>query len=99
MNAMIHGLLEYSRLNTRTKQLEEIDTRQIVDEVIDNLALTIGECQAEIQVGDLPVIMGERSQIMRLFQNLISNALKYHDNTCPITIEINAEKIHDDTLN
>jgi len=72
LRAMIDGVLQYSRLGPDDPR-EEVDTRALVEEVVDLLGPLGG---ARVRVGDLPTVACSRGQIERLFQNLLSNALR-----------------------
>lgn len=77
MSQLIDDLLAYSRVNTRVQPMREIDLNRVVREVLIALQMQIDETGAEIEVGELPVIRGDPSQMRQLFQNLIGNALKF----------------------
>ncbi|WP_019988090.1 PAS domain-containing protein [Rudanella lutea] len=77
MSALIHDLLTYSRLSAQTAPFKPANLNQIVAEVIDDLEANIREKSAHIHVGSLPVVKGDASQFRQLFQNLLSNALKF----------------------
>ena len=77
MDNLIHDLLEYSQAAKGSSEKEEIDLNEKMQGVFEDLELEIQKKQAVIQVSNLPVINGNRRQIQQLFQNLISNALKY----------------------
>lgn len=95
MQRLISDLLEYSRLSTRKKDFEPIDVHSVLGEVIVNLLFKIQETSAIITNEDLPEIYADRSQIVRLFQNLIDNALKYKKNDIIPRIHISSVE-HDD---
>jgi PAS domain S-box-containing protein len=77
MDALIQGLLEYSRVG-RTQQPERIALADVIAEALENLAFAIADADARIIVQpDFPSIVGDRLELMRLFQNLIGNAIKY----------------------
>lgn len=76
MNHMIDDLLEYSRLE-EAQNLEKIDLNDLIEEVKRNLRGLIETSAAEIIYSSLPEIYGSKFQILRLFQNLIDNAIKY----------------------
>lgn len=78
MQQLIEGLLVYSRIDTPDSPRMSLSLREIVKEILSDLAAHIEELQAEIHVGDLPVIHGDTLQIRQLLQNLIGNALKFH---------------------
>ncbi|MBI3444724.1 MAG: PAS domain S-box protein [Magnetospirillum sp.] len=77
LDALILGLLEYSRIG-RDAPHADMDLATAVDDALDNLKLLIADTGASITVApNLPRIAGNRLELMRLFQNLIGNALKY----------------------
>jgi PAS domain S-box-containing protein len=90
MHSLIKGLLDFSRIG-RIRQLEKIDSQQLVAEVIDDLQAAIQEAQAHIQVEPLPVVTGYRIELKLLFQNLVSNALKFRKKEVPAQIGIRAK--------
>ncbi|MBI5163522.1 MAG: hypothetical protein HY985_06435 [Magnetospirillum sp.] len=78
MNAMIGGLLDYSRVGHSGRSTQAVDLGVVVAEALDNLQPTIAECGALVTVADgLPTVAGDDLELMRLFQNLIGNAIKY----------------------
>lgn len=83
MQGLINDLLTYSRVNTRTKPLEETDCRVVLDQVVANLQTAIQESGALVTRGELPVIHADRTHLVMLFQNLIGNAIKFHSNQPP----------------
>ncbi|WP_416838240.1 GAF domain-containing protein [Haloferax sp. DFSO52] len=90
MREMIHGLLAYSRIDTRSNPLEPIDCESVVEGVLSDLQFKIAETNAEVAVRSLPTVTADRVQLEQVFRNLISNALKYRDDDPP-RIEIGAE--------
>ena len=88
MENLIQGLLDYSRVG-RQGQAEDVPLSRIMDEVLANLAGAIVDSQARIHLApDLPVVMGNPLDMMRLFQNLIANALKFQERGQPPQIRI-----------
>ena len=83
LQKLIEDLLEYSRVNTRGDTFVTLDTRSVVDEALGNLSQAVKEASAEISVGYLPAVVGDRSQLVRVFQNLIGNALKFRGEQPP----------------
>lgn len=77
MSVLIDDLLAFSRVFTQQKPYEEIDLAVLMEEVVDDLEIAIGETEAELEIDKLPSISGDAGQMRRLFQNLISNALKF----------------------
>lgn len=91
MQKMINELLAYSRLSTREKELEDVDCQKVMDQVLMNLKVAIEESKAEITNDSLPLLTADYSQLLQLFQNLISNAIKYRSHQDP-KIHISASK-------
>jgi PAS domain S-box-containing protein len=78
MQELINDLLTYSRVGTRPLQLEAVDTTQVVDQVVSDLAASIAETNASVTHESLPIVLGDPIQIRQLFQNLIANGTKFH---------------------
>ena len=93
MNALIQDLLTYARMGVEKEAAVSIPLDQDVESAISQLAGAIEESGAAVTHDPLPTITAERSQILRLFQNLISNAIKYRspDRTCKVHIFAHAE--------
>lgn len=91
LNALIVDLLAYSRVATGPRTIETIASRQAVDQALNNLRTEIDASNASIRVGDLPVVRADLSQLTQVFQNLISNAIKYRSAAAP-EITIDAER-------
>ena len=77
MQQLIRDLLQFSRITTRGKQILPEDSHSALAEAIGNLELDIAEKGAIVTTAELPVVLADRSQLVRLFQNLIGNALKF----------------------
>ncbi|MBI5042859.1 MAG: GHKL domain-containing protein [Nitrospirae bacterium] len=90
MQRLINNLLSYSRINTKGKPFEETDCEEILGHVRANLHVAIEKSGALITNDHLPIVMGDASQLMRLFQNLIDNAVKFSDKEAP-RIHVSAE--------
>jgi len=83
MSNLIKGLLEYSRIGKETL-MTKVNCNAILDEVKADLNLSIKECNAKIEIGDLPSVMGYEIELRILFQNLLSNALKFRGTEPPV---------------
>lgn len=77
MSTLIRDLLSFSRISTQQETVSSVPLRNIIDAVLDDLELRIQETSAVVDVDDLPVVKGDRSQLEQLFQNLLNNALKF----------------------
>jgi PAS domain S-box-containing protein len=92
MKEQIKGLLEYSRISTKESEFKHVNSEFILNQAIDNLQFAIKENNAEITYGPLPVLMCDAGQLQRVFQNLISNAIKFKKEMMPPEIHISAKK-------
>jgi PAS domain S-box-containing protein len=88
---MIRGLLEYSRVHARGGEFAPLELRKIVEAAISDFEWPIEKSHAMVAVEDLPTIPADPNQMHQLFQNLISNALKFHGEE-PCLIRIYAEQ-------
>ena len=91
MRAMINGLLQYSRVDTRGDSLETIDLDAVFEDVSQDLRVKIGEHDAEITAEGLPRVMGDAGQLRQLFQNLLDNAIEYSGDDPP-RVHVSAEQ-------
>ncbi len=77
MQLMIKDLLEYSLVGTKVKDLEPTDSALVIEQALLNLQTAIEESGAEVTYDPLPEVRADASQLTRLFQNLIGNAIKF----------------------
>ena len=78
MQRLIEDLLAYSRVATGGRPFTPVTLNQVLQTVLSDLEPRIKEENATIQLGDLPTIIGDDIQLAQLFQNLISNGIKFH---------------------
>ena len=83
MRNLVSDLLDFSRVETQGKPLEPTDVNEAYCQAIENLRLNIEENDATITADPLPSIQADRDQLVRLFQNLIGNAIKYRGESPP----------------
>jgi PAS domain S-box-containing protein len=93
MQSLLHDLLEYSRVGTRGKPFSLVNCEHIVEQAIANLKIAIEECDASVSYDILPTIMGDEGQLVRLFQNLIGNAIKFRREEAP-QVHISAKRMN-----
>lgn len=91
MKSLINDLLMYSRVGTRGKPFEPVDCNKVVSQSLKNLKLAIDETEAHITHDPLPTVSADADQLIQLFQNLISNAIKFCDKPHP-EIHISAQE-------
>ncbi len=94
---LISSLLDYARVDTEKKDMETVDVKSIVKQVLLDLRSQVEESDLEIACGPLPEIKGEALHLTRLFQNLISNAIKYRSPR-PLKVHISASKENTDWI-
>ncbi len=94
MQQLIDDLLDHSRVGASNKPAQRVDCEWVVRNVTGNLADAIQESDAELRVGPLPTVMADRVELVRLFQNLIGNAIKYRGTARPL-VEVSAERLDD----
>jgi PAS domain S-box-containing protein len=97
MQRLINDLLSYSRVGRRDLEFTAIDCTAVVETVCANLRAAIEESGAVVITDALPVVMGDETQLVQLFQNLLGNAIKFRDEK-PVLIYIGAERCGDDWL-
>jgi signal transduction histidine kinase len=83
LQKLVDDLLTYARAVHSREEKEKRDLRKILDEVLEALGAVIAENGATIRVGEMPMLAVYPSRIGQLFQNLISNALKYRSAEAP----------------
>ena len=91
MQTMINDLLAYSRVGTRGGPFEPADCNGILEQTLSNLKFPLEETGAVITHDPLPVVTADASQLVQVFQNLISNAIKFGGEKTP-EIHISADK-------
>lgn len=93
MKDLIEDLLGYSRLSYTASTLEPVNLGEAIKDVIDDLEVQVQSAGADIKWSELPIIEADKILIRQVFQNIISNALKYSNpdvspqikiNSCPI---------------
>lgn len=77
MRDTINDLLKYSSLEHQAYQFESVDLNHVVSEILDTLKPIVIETQTRFYVGELPKVMGCKTHLHQLLQNLIQNALKF----------------------
>lgn len=78
MQLLIEDLLTFSRVSKNLEAFEKLNMSKLIDEVVDDLDAQVRREDGTVRVGKLPSLNGDRAQIKRLFQNLVSNGLKFH---------------------
>jgi len=95
MRQIILDLLDFSRVGQNFIEPTKLDLIELINEIESLFRKQIEETRAIIEMGELPVIIASESPIRQVFQNLISNALKYGRQAVPVRIKINAVDLSD----
>lgn len=91
MQGLINDLLAFSRIGTRGGAIEATDAGEVVAAVLLDLQRAIESSGATIEVGPLPTVQADATQLRQVFQNLIENAIKFRGEAPPI-VTISAER-------
>ena len=91
MKIMINDLLVYSRVGTKGKPFIPTDAAKVMQDVLNDLELTIQDNDARVTFDPLPVVTADESQMQQLFRNLIGNAVKYRGQDPP-RIHVSAQR-------
>jgi len=94
MQALIEGLLKFSRVETNKNEMKWHCSNKILTDVMKDLQIRVMESNAKVTWGELPFLYVDASQMNIVFQNLIKNGIKYNKNDSP-EITIHAEKEDD----
>jgi|GEM_PF-1357888 PAS domain S-box-containing protein len=88
MQTLINDLLSYSRITTRANPFAQVDLNKVMRDVQEELEHQISRTNGWVEVGNLPVIEADRTQMQQLFRNLISNALKFNRPGVPPHVKV-----------
>lgn len=92
MRQLINDLLGYSRVTTNAKPFEEVSLCEVVEGVKSDLQIQLQEGNGTVEVAALPTLRADPVQMRQLFQNLISNALKFRKPDVDPVISVSAEE-------
>jgi PAS domain S-box-containing protein len=94
MQTLIDDLLAYSRVGTRGEPFIPTSMNSVLSAAIANLEVTIEESHAVVTHDQLPTVLGDESQLIQLFQNLLGNAIKFRGDDAPM-IHVGVEETKD----
>jgi light-regulated signal transduction histidine kinase (bacteriophytochrome) len=95
MQSLIQDLLMFSRVAVKPRPFLPVDLARVTREVLSDLEVRIAETDARVEVGDLPIIDADAVQMRQLLQNLIGNALKFHQKGKPPAVRVYGETADD----
>jgi PAS domain S-box-containing protein len=91
MQTMIRDVLAYSRVESRSRPFAPTAFLGVFNDAVALLESSIHDVGGHVACGTLPVVMGDRSQLVQLIQNLIGNGLKYHGDKAP-SVHVSAKR-------
>jgi PAS domain S-box-containing protein len=95
MHTLINDLLAYARVGTRGEPFMPTSINSVLSKAIANLDVAIEESHAVVTHDQLPTVLGDESQLIQLFQNLLGNAIKFRGDDAPM-IHVGVEETNDD---
>jgi light-regulated signal transduction histidine kinase (bacteriophytochrome) len=95
MSVLVHALLDFSRLG-RDKKLTFVDSKKLITDVIADLQSVISDTKTTILVDEMPSLNVYEAEMGQLFQNLITNAIKFQKEGNSPVIQIRSEKLIDE---
>ncbi|GAB4031414.1 PAS domain S-box protein [Spirosoma jeollabukense] len=93
MSQLIKDLLTFSRISTRQETTSPVHLNHVITGVLADLEVAITQAEARVRIGNLPTVLGDESQLRQLFQNLLSNALKFRKADVRPVIQIQVEQV------
>jgi PAS domain S-box-containing protein len=90
MGRLLEDLLAFSRVTTGAQTFAPVDLDAVAREVVSDLEIRLEQTAGRIDIGPLPVVEGDASQLRQLLQNLLANALKFHRPGVPPTVTVRA---------
>jgi len=88
MQKLIDGLLQLSRVTTKSALMEPTNLEQVLKDVLVDLESKIAKSHAHVVIGTLPTVVADQNQMRQLFSNLTLNAVKFHKDSTPPEISI-----------
>jgi signal transduction histidine kinase len=91
LQRLIDDLLDLARVNSRGRELVPVELDLVAAEALSDLEARRAEVGAHVEIGELPVVIGDQAQLQRVLQNLLSNALKFHRADVPLEVRVSSE--------
>ncbi len=98
MSALIKDLLSFSRISTQQEATDSVSLTDVVQAALSTLEIVVQEADNQVVVEPLPTVSGDASQLGQLFQNLLSNALKFRRTNVPARIQVRSQRVADTEL-
>jgi signal transduction histidine kinase len=98
MSRMLNDILAYCHAGSTDEARQIVDCNDMIAEVLEYLAPQIVEAEAHVSLQSLGKVVGERTQLVQLFQNVVSNALKFRRPDCRARIDISVHRVGNDQV-
>lgn len=98
MRTLINDLLKYSRVGRFREPFQPVNIKDLIEDITIDLETAITDSKAKVIVNDLPTVEGEPSQLRQLFQNMISNAIKFQKPDAPPEIIVSSKLVDEAEL-
>ncbi len=93
MQKLIDDLLSFSRVATHAQPFARVDLKRVAEEALSDLGARVAQTRGRVEIGTLPAIEADATQMRQLLQNLIGNALKFHRPETPPLVKVHARRI------
>ena len=98
MNLLVTNLLQYAKAGRSIQDKQQVNLNDVLETVRKNLHLTVKETEAVIEVDNLPTLNANTINMLQLFQNLISNSIKFRRENVSPTVQVRVEKTKENYL-
>jgi PAS domain S-box-containing protein len=95
MQALIENLLSFSRVTTKAKPFVAVDLASVARDVLSDLESRIAQTGGRVEVGELPTLVADATQMQQLLQNLLVNALKFRRDGVPPVVRVTSRPLPD----
>ena len=95
MQNFINNLLQLSQLTNQTRNVQQTDLNKIMRNILVDLEDRITKTHGEIQIGKLPILRADATHMKQLFQNILSNSLKFHQKGIAPIIKVSSRESND----
>ncbi len=95
MRRLIDDLLSFSRITSKVQPLAPVNLNAVVRDVLSDLEIRVAQSGGRVEVGPLPTLPADSVQMRQLFQNLVSNALKFQRPGVPPVVTVKAEPLRE----
>lgn len=93
MSILIEDLLAFSRVTTQSRPYQELNLTRIAADVVEDLDARIKETKGTVKIGELPTVWADETHMRQLLQNLIGNALKFHQPDVPPIVTVSMKPL------